>query len=178
MVMPRKSAALHELSGTRSQATLPEEDALPSSRPQYPKTISSAAKKIFKKLCQLLEARRALTAGDCELLRLYSLIFDRHERALAKLTEEGEIRKYSRLDAHGEPCETEKLNYWYRVSQDCEKSLVSILDRTGLTPMTRSKIKPTAPPEPKEGQEVYEEGTVGWYEAQKRKVNLLEANHE
>jgi P27 family predicted phage terminase small subunit len=178
MVMPKKPQWLHDLSGTRSQVAVNEDEALPSSRPQYPKNISAAAKKTFKKLCALLEARRALTAGDCELLRLYSLIFDRHERALAKLTEEGEIRKYSRLDAHGEPCETEKLNYWYRVSQDCEKSLVSILDRTGLTPMTRSKIKPTAPPEPKEGQEVYEEGTVGWYEAQKRKVNLLEANHE
>ena len=169
MVMPRKSAALHELSGTRSQATLPEEDALPSSRPQYPKNISPATKKIFKKLCQLLEARRSLTAGDCELLRLYSLIFDRHERALAKLTEEGEIRKYSRLDAHGEPCETEKLNYWYKVSQDCEKSLIGIIDRLGLSPMNRSKIKPTAAPPPKEDTEEIIPGTAGEWLDQKAK---------
>jgi P27 family predicted phage terminase small subunit len=169
MVMPKKPQWLHDLSSTKSQATLPEEDSLPSSRPQYPKNISAAAKKIFKKLCALLEARRALTAGDEELIRLYSEIYDRQQRALARIREEGEVKKYIRLDAHGEQCETEKLNYWYKVSTDSEKSLVSILDRLGLTPMNRSKIKPTAPPEPKEGQEVYEEGTVGWYEVQKRK---------
>ena len=65
MVMPRKSAALHELSGTRSQATLPEEDALPSSRPQYPKNISPATKKIFKKLCQLLDDFGILVSPTC-----------------------------------------------------------------------------------------------------------------
>jgi phage terminase small subunit len=94
----------------------------------------------------LLESRRALTEGDGELLRLYAVIFDRHTRALAKINEQGEIKMYTRLDSNGQPHEVEKPNLWLKVAETAERNLVAILDRLGLTPHNRGKVKPTAQP--------------------------------
>jgi phage terminase small subunit len=39
-----------------------------------------------------------------------------------------------------------KENLWLRCAKDAEKQLVAILDRLGLTPANRSKIKPAEGP--------------------------------
>jgi P27 family predicted phage terminase small subunit len=153
----RKSLELHALAGTKSQTKVLEPDALPPSRPEYPSDISQQAKKVFKKLCALLEARHALTAGDGELLRLYALLYDRHTRALAKLAEEGEIKMYTRLDSNGAPHEMEKPNLWLKVAETCEKNMVGCLDRLGLSPLHRSKVKPTAQPSPEQSRDPLEQ---------------------
>jgi P27 family predicted phage terminase small subunit len=148
MPTPRKSLELHALAGTKSQTKVLEPDALPPSRPEYPSDISQQAKKVFKKLCALLEARHALTAGDGELLRLYALLYDRHTRALAKIAVEGEIKMYTRLDSNGAPHEMEKPNLWLKVAETCEKNMIACLDRLGLSPLNRGKVKATAQPSP------------------------------
>lgn len=161
MPTPKKSLELHTLAGTKSQVKVLEPDALQPSRPEYPSDISAQAKKVFKKLCALLEARHALTAGDGELLRLYSLLYDRHMRALTKLVEEGEIKMYTRLDSNGQPHEMEKPNLWLKVAETCEKNMVACLDRLGLSPLNRGKIKPTAQPSPEKPRDELEEA-LNW----------------
>jgi P27 family predicted phage terminase small subunit len=147
MPTPRKPDGLHKLTGTKSQAKPEPEYSLPAGTPRVPKTLSLESRKTFKRLCALLAERRALTDGDGELLRLYAVTFDRHARALAKVEEQGEICKYTRLDSNGQPHEVEKENLWLKVAVTAEKNMVAILDRLGLTPHNRAKVKPTKEPE-------------------------------
>jgi P27 family predicted phage terminase small subunit len=161
MPTPKKSELLHQLSGTKSQAKPESEYTLSPGRPMFPKNISPEAKSVFKRLCALLESRRALTEGDGELLRLYAIIFSRHSRALAKVAEQGEIRTYTRLDSNGQPHEFEKQNLWLKICETSEKNLVGILDRLGLTPHNRAKVKPTAQPSPEKPRDELEEA-LSW----------------
>jgi P27 family predicted phage terminase small subunit len=133
----------HELQNTKPRYAEPSSD-VQAGRPRYPKGIgiSAAARKVFKRLCALLEARRVLSEGDAELLRLYSVTFTRHERALAKLDEQGEIRMYTRLDSNGQPHEFEKENLYLAIAQNCEKFMRATLADLGLNPLQRSKVKP------------------------------------
>jgi P27 family predicted phage terminase small subunit len=149
MPMPRKTDGMHKLTGTKSQA---KTDALDfvcqPGRPLYPKGLTKSGRATFKRLSFLLEKRRALTYGDVEIIRLYALLYDRHAKALEKIEAEGEICVYSRLDSNGREVQCEKQNLWYTVVRDCEKNMVAILDRLGLTPNARAKVKPTAPGKP------------------------------
>src|SRR6266852_1309319 len=130
MPQPRKSDALHDLQGTKPHDRIPEpEFVLPPGRPKYPRNLSADPKAVFDRLCGLLEDRRTLTSGDGELLRLYSILFDRHTRALAKIAAEGEIRVYTRLDSNGAAHDVEKQNLWLKVAETTEKNMVAILDR-------------------------------------------------
>jgi len=133
--------AEHKLKGTRPTRAADNGQDIPAGRPAYPKGISPEAKRVFKRLCSVLEKRRALTHGDGELLRLYSILFTRHETALAKLAEEGEIKIYFRLNNNGESVPAEKPNLWLKVAETCERNMVACLDRMGLTPNARAKVK-------------------------------------
>lgn len=145
MPTPRKSEHMHKLSGTKSQASTPDVITSPG-RPRFPKNLSKESRAVFKRLCSLLESRRALTAGDGELLLLYAVQFERWQRALVHVQTEGEICNYTRLDSNGQPHEVPKENLWLKVVRESEKALVGIIDRLGLTPLNRSKVKLTGEP--------------------------------
>jgi len=81
MPTPRKSLEDHKLTGTNAAYVEPSSD-VPAGRPRFPKNISAEARRVFKRLCALLAARKVLSEGDSELLRLYAVAFTRHERAL------------------------------------------------------------------------------------------------
>jgi len=152
------SDELHKLRGTRPTRAADNGEDIPAARPEYPKRISPEAKRVFKRLCGLLESRRALTAGDGELLRLYSVQFSRHGKAMAKIEEEGEIKIYFRLNNHGESVPQEKPNLWLKVAQDSEKQMHAILRDLGLTPNARAKVKQVgakAEPEPVSFEDQY-----------------------
>jgi P27 family predicted phage terminase small subunit len=157
MPTPKKSDELHKLHGTKSQAAPEPEFKIPASRPRQPKDLTPAAADVFKRLCALLRKRRALTAGDVEVIRLYAILHDRHARALAKIQEEGEVCVYTRLDANGVAHEVEKENLWLRIATNAEKNLVSILDRLGLTPNARTRVKPTPATKPTATVDPFEE---------------------
>jgi P27 family predicted phage terminase small subunit len=142
MPTPRKSDAMHALSGTKSQATTPD-IITPPGRPKCPKEFTKEQRRIFKQVCKLLETRRALTAGDGELLRVYVVTFVRWQRALSFIETEGEICKYVRMDSNGQPHDQFKTNLWLPVAEKAEQKLISLCDRLGLTPLNRSKVKPT-----------------------------------
>jgi P27 family predicted phage terminase small subunit len=145
MPRERKPLEVHALQNTKPQYVV-DENPLPPGRPKYPRGISRPARKVFKRLCGLLEKRRALTEGDSELLRLYCIVFDRHEQAMAKVTEEGLVVGYHRLNNRGEDVVTEKPNLHLKFATDAERQMVAIIDRLGLTPLNRGKVVPTEVP--------------------------------
>lgn len=103
-------------------------------RPRFPKKLSPTGRATFKKLYRLLASRRTATEGDGELLMLYATLSDRHTRALAHIEIEEEI------------VTTEKgmiPNPWLAVAERSEKTMLSILDKLGLTPASRDKVKTT-----------------------------------
>lgn len=127
------------------QVAAAQEPGAAQGRPSVPKGLSKPARKVFKSLCKLLAARRVLTSGDAEILRLYATLFDRHARAVEKLAAEGEVVAYTRLNASGVEVQMEKQNLWLSIAKDSEKQMVGILDRLGLTPHNRDKVKAAAP---------------------------------
>lgn len=146
MAMPAKPDHVHELAGTKSEA-VNTSDVAPG-RPRFPKGLSEVARKKFKALCALLEKRRHLTDADGELLALFAVTYDRWQRALEKLAVEGEIRVYVRLDSNGQPHDQEKMNLWLAVAEKSEKTMLACLDRLGLSPLNRSKVRPTKSAKP------------------------------
>jgi P27 family predicted phage terminase small subunit len=141
MPTPRKSIPDHKLQGTRVRYVLPDSDVL-AGRPKLPKGLSPAAKATFRRLVKMLTQRKVITAGDQEIISLYCISFDRHQRALEKLAEEGEVRIYQHV-AKGEIVEVEKENLWYPIARDAAKFMKSCLSDLGLTPLQRAKVKQT-----------------------------------
>jgi P27 family predicted phage terminase small subunit len=149
MPTPRKSLDQHKLQSTRPQYVQPDADVAVG-RPKYPKNISAEAKAAFKRIMRLLESRRTCTAGDCEILRLYAVTFDRHTRALKHLAAEGEICAYTRLGSNGQPHEQFKPNLWLDVATNAEKFMRGCLSDLGLNPLQRSKVKAAKETKPEE----------------------------
>jgi P27 family predicted phage terminase small subunit len=142
MPQPRKSLDEHKLQNTKARYVEPASD-VPAGRPKFPKDITSEEKPFFKQIVKLLSNSRTCTAGDAELIRLLTIARTRHARALEHIRAEGEICAYTRLDSNGQPHEVWKENLWLKVATDAEKLQMSALDRLGLTPLNRGKIKPT-----------------------------------
>jgi P27 family predicted phage terminase small subunit len=138
----RKPLEEHELNGTKPQYVLPDSD-VPAGRPKYPKNISGEAKATFKRLVRMLEARRTVTSGDQEILRLYAILFDRHSRAVEHIATEGEIVETSVLSKTGEPITVMKPNQWLKIAETCETKMAVLLVQLGLTPRTRTQVKAT-----------------------------------
>jgi len=159
--MPRERVPLdvHSLKGTQAKYT--QEPAIEGSRPKFPSGLKGEGKKIFKRLAAILERRHVLTEGEVELLRLYAILSVRHAKALEHIELEGEVCKYSRLNNRGEEVLTEKPNLWLAIAESAEKNMVAILDRLGLSPLNRSKVKATSPAEKK--KEPAKPGTTRWY---------------
>jgi P27 family predicted phage terminase small subunit len=168
MPAPRKSVAEHRLTSTPVwyDPSSPDSGEVLAGNPKCPSGLSKGARSAFKKLAKLLKDRGQLTAGDAELLRIYSLLFDRHERAIEAITKEGEITSYTRLSNRGEPIQVVKENLWLSVAQESESEMVRILDRLGLTPASRAKIKRV---KPRPQSEPFPVGSVGWLLEQRKK---------
>lgn len=155
MPRPRKSPSLHAIEGTTPDYVWGLTDESTPGRPKVPKGLSRDAKKAFKRLCDQLEQRRALTAGDGELLRLAAVLIDRHQRATDKC-QGNEIIEYFRDVGDGKQVPVMGENPWLKIAQQSERTLTSILDRLGLTPRERGRITPTKD-KAENGEEQYAE---------------------
>jgi P27 family predicted phage terminase small subunit len=144
-----KSEELHALTGTKSEVVSERPSALPGGRPRVPEELSPEASREFKKLCATLRKRRALTPGDAAILRLWAILFDRHRKALSELETDGLVCEYERLDSNGQPRITVKINIYLRIAETCETKMIAILDRLGLTPAHRDRVRPTRTAKPK-----------------------------
>jgi P27 family predicted phage terminase small subunit len=144
MGRPAKALEEHALAGTKSVAANAVRDShVPAGRPKFPTDLTPETKPIFKRMCKLLEQRRALTAGDADVLRAYAIVYDRHRRAMEHVRAEGEICTYFSLDKDGVQVPRVKPNLWLKVAQESERQMVAYLDRLGLTSLNRDKVKPT-----------------------------------
>jgi P27 family predicted phage terminase small subunit len=148
MPRPMKTIEEHFHHGTIPQNRLPGSSDMPAGMPAKPKRLSAPARKMFRQLCALLEERRQLTKADGELLRLYAQLWDRQRHAQDHIDQEGEVCEYTRLDSNGVARDQFKPNLWLAIAERAEKSMVAILDRLGLTPVNRSRVRPLKSAEP------------------------------
>jgi P27 family predicted phage terminase small subunit len=139
----RKSTALHELHGSKPHDRGADTSHVPAGRPRFPKDLDASLRPVFKRLCSLLQERRALTSADGELIRLYCFQYDRHTRQVALLRAEGEICTYTRLDSNGQPHPVVKENVRMKVVTKCECQMATILNQLGLTPTAKDRAKQT-----------------------------------
>jgi P27 family predicted phage terminase small subunit len=151
MPRDRKDLAEHELQGTKPQYVIDSSDVA-AGRPKYPKNISPEAKSAFKSLVKMLEARRTVTSGDQEILRLYAILFDRHSRAVEHVAAEGEIVECEAVSKKGDVYTVSKPNQWLKIAEVCETKMAQILVQLGLTPRTRTQVKATKAPAKPEAQ--------------------------
>jgi len=144
----RKSLELHDLQGTVPQYVTGQ-SSVPAALPRPPKFLTPEARKKFKALVRQLSARRAVTAGDEDLLTLYCTTWERWRSAMDKVREEGDVVEYTRLSSDGSPVKTEKPNLRLAMMEKAERTMLAILTRLGLTPKDRDAVRPTAPRPPK-----------------------------
>ena len=141
-----KSEALHELQGTSAhRSSVPTESHVAAALPRPPQFLSKDARKKFRQLVKQLAIRRAVTAGDADLITIYVSTWERWQAALKNIADEGLIVEYTRLDAGGNPVTVEKPNISLKIAEVAERSSLSYLARLGLTPRDRELVRPTAP---------------------------------
>lgn len=128
-------------------------------RPTCPGYLDKESRQIFRKLCKQLEQRRALTRGDGELLTLYATTWRRWRKAMADVAQRGEVVISISRGKNGEVIEREKKNPWLLIAQESERAMVAILDRLGLTPLNKEKVKKAKADKEKEP---YPVGSLGW----------------
>lgn len=136
----RKSDELHDLQGTEPHDGAPETQVV-AGRPRVPKNLSPEARRIFKLTCAELEKRRALTSGDALIIELLATTVEKWRRASKHVADEGEIVEYIRLNKHGEEVPSKSKNLWLGVACEAESKITSLLDRLGLTPINRSRVR-------------------------------------
>jgi P27 family predicted phage terminase small subunit len=145
MGRPTKSAALHELQGTEMRSNLAVSQ-VPGALPRPPKFLSKEAKKKFRSLAkQLHDDRRAVTAGDADLIALYCSTWMRWVQACENIATEGLIVEYTRQDSNGVAHIVERPNISLKIVEVSERACLSYLARLGLTPKDREHVRPTAP---------------------------------
>jgi len=149
MATPRKDIFEHQLQGTVPRYTTGAESHVAGSVPKPPKFLSKEARKKFKQLVKQLSDRRAVTAGDGDLITIYCSTHERWLQALEAIREQGVVVEYERLGADGLAHKVEKPNLSLKIAEVAERSMVSILTRLGLTPKDREGVKPTSPVKPK-----------------------------
>jgi P27 family predicted phage terminase small subunit len=144
MARPQKSEEMHLLQGTKSEAQ-PRASNVRAGRPKYPAYLSKTARKLMKQACVELEARRALTSADGDLLAAYAVIRERWMEALEHLAIGGTVIATESRDKNGSIILRQKPSPWLLVAQTSERQFVAIAEKLGFTPSTRDRIKPAAP---------------------------------
>src|SRR3990172_2045764 len=119
----------------RQHATTPSH--VTGGRPKYPRDLKGKLRSHFKQLCSLLADRRALAKGDVELIRLFVILYDRHQRNWQMLLTEGEVCAYERLDSNGQAHTFLKTNLRLKICTDAERQMTGILSQLGLSPTTK-----------------------------------------
>ena len=133
--------AEHKLKGTRATRTADNGADIAPGRPKFPKSLSMEARAVFKLLVRQLQERRACTAGDMQILHLYSELHLRWVKARAQVEALGEVVTDTRLDSNGGAHEVLRKNPWLTVAETAETKMHAILRDLGLTPNARAKVK-------------------------------------
>ena len=161
-----KLAEEHFLQGTVSQSKATVNSHIPAGRPKFPRGFPKSLRPLYKRMCGLLQERRALTAADEHALRLYCYVYERHQQNVDLLREEGTLVTYYRLDSHGQSVPQVKTNLRLKVVSDCERQMVSILTALGMTPTAKDRARPTQPSVPADDEII--PGTMAYYAQQEK----------
>lgn len=162
----RISDELHELKGTRpTRAATASESVFQRGKPKMPDHFTEVEAKVWKQIIKLLAARKTLTKGDGPAIEIYVETYLRHAALVRELKATGEMIDVVILDNQGTPHTKRIANPASKLCTSLANSLRQMLREFCGTPATREKSKPAKAAQT--SREVYEEGTVGWYLAQK-----------
>lgn len=156
--MPTKPLELHRLQGTRSKTQPVSDSEIVAGAPRCPGHLSKFARAEWRRLLALLLERRTVTPGDELLLAQAAELTARWVTAKRDVQKRGLVIESTVLDSSGQAVTRERKNPFLAIAQESEKALLGILDRLGLVPATRDKVKPAAPNTEAEPQP----GTVGY----------------
>ena len=149
MAQRRKDIFTHQLNGTVPRYVPGAESHVAGSLPKPPKYLSKDSRKKFKAMTRQLGERRAVTAGDGDLIALYCSTHERWLQALEAIRTQGVVVKYERLGADGCAVTVERPNLSLKIAEVAERSMVSLLTKLGLTPKDREGVRPTSEVKPK-----------------------------
>ena len=110
-------------------------------RPTCPRYLSAVARKKFRQLCKQLEQRRALTPGDGELLALAAITHERWLAAIENVAARGAVIISETKDKYEQTVYRERKNPYLLIAQESERQLTGLLDRLGMTPLNRGRVK-------------------------------------
>ena len=164
MPRPRKSLAVHALSGTRPEYVTPDAPVFAASKPKMPKDLTPAEEAEWKRVVRELKKRGTLTRVDSSLLEIYVRIWGRWKLLADDVKTHGAMVEDTRVDKHGEQYTVRVVNPAVKEAARLETSLRLYLQQFAATPASRETVKPAAPSRPKKPE--YPEGSVGWIEQQ------------
>jgi P27 family predicted phage terminase small subunit len=152
MPTPRKSYALHVLSGNPSNLSRTElakraasettsETTVQAGRPKPPKTLTALEAECWKKAAKDMRARGTLSRGDGENLELYAVLKARWIVARRDVEENGQKIEETRHAKDGTEYTVIVTNPSLKICNDCEQRLHAVLKVLGLTPMDRTRVK-------------------------------------
>ncbi len=144
MPTPKKPAALHALTGTKSQAAVDDSPDFASGRPKMPADLPPLAEQEWRRLCPKLCKRKTLTKGDASALEIYCRMYSRW-RKVADIAEADPLERVSWLDTNGKEHSKTVESAASKCAARLEASLRNFLMQFGGTPVTRSKTQPPKP---------------------------------
>jgi len=147
MPTPKKSPEAHLLTGTKSQALIPEEPSFAAGRPKMPSDLSPIAQQEWARLCPKLNKRKTLTKADASALEIYCRIFSRW-RKVADIAEESPLETTSWTDGDGITRTKTEESAASKIAAKLEGQLRAYLVQFSATPSSRCRTKPPkeAPP--------------------------------
>jgi P27 family predicted phage terminase small subunit len=143
--MPRaaKSAEVHALQGTESEAKPLTNSTLKPGRAKIPGHLSKAARAEFKRAQKILTERGHATPGDFVLLSLYAEAVARWIAEKNDVATRGLWISVTVLTSNGQPVQKEIINPSRKHAIESEREILALAKSLGLTPADRDKVKQT-----------------------------------
>jgi P27 family predicted phage terminase small subunit len=140
---------LHQLRGTRSTRAAVRDSVAHTGAPVLPKDLTEKQRAAWREVVKFLKPRCTLTKADGIALRLYAQEWARYDALSRELEEQGEVIVQTILDSNGAAHEKRVLNPASAAATKCANFLKAMLKEFSLTPASREKTAPAAPPPPK-----------------------------
>ena len=115
-----------------------EEPRPPERMPPCPRQLDKAARKEWRRIGKLLMAVRVITELDRAVLTIYSQAWSEYVHACEEIPKQKPVW-ISPKD--GQP----KLNPWLRVEREACERLMRAIERLGLSPTDRARVKIETP---------------------------------
>jgi P27 family predicted phage terminase small subunit len=145
MARHAKTEQAHWLNGTLAHKTTKTASNFVGGRPDYPSHLSKAGRAEFKRGIQILEQRGVLTPGDLPTLCIYAEVFVRWVACKEVLQREGIQVQVQVLDSNGAMHVVTRTNPLLRIVENCERSILALAAKLGLTPSDREKTLQAQP---------------------------------